>query len=105
MRTCSVCGGFPAGHLDGCCGCATGGDAGRLCSAEALLTESADSQWVRLLAARLGLCGIPWRLESPETAGVQPSLVEPVGTTTALFVPREMLEEARRVLLWEMAAN
>lgn len=105
MRTCSVCGGLPAGYRDGCCGCESGQYASRRCVRDAMLAESADAQWMRILAARLELSGIPWRLELPVANEGMPALMEPVSTTAALFVPEDLLETARRVLLAEMAAN
>jgi hypothetical protein len=60
---------------------------------------------MRILAARLELSGIPWRLELPVANEGMPVLMEPVSTTAALFVPEDLLETARRVLLAEMAAN
>ncbi|BCW98585.1 MAG: hypothetical protein KatS3mg024_1412 [Armatimonadota bacterium] len=105
MRTCSVCGGLPAGYRDGCCGCESGQDASRQCVRDALLAESADAQWMRMLAARLELSGIPWRLELPLGVEGMSLLMEPLSTTAALFVPEDLLETARRVILAELAVN
>jgi|GEM_PF-1437274 hypothetical protein len=103
MRTCSVCGGIPAARLDGCCGCESGITTDRRCIRGALLTESADAQWMRILAARLELSGIPCRLERAAAADELAAMMEPVFRRVALFVPEEMLETARRVLLAEIA--
>lgn len=98
MATCSGCG-SKTSIEDYCMDCFVA-DTEMASGSRSLLTVSEDSQWLRLLASRLRMCGV--RYEFSSAAGDDPVDALESGAEVSVFVPKEMALEAHRVLRREL---